>query len=379
MEAITAENTPVAATAVAVAVEPAASSIVDASIWNGISDGASGGGVVIEPDVVESGSYWDDPPEKELVDKTLSTIDLSALGSQKVLPKDDTKDGTTTTMKRTPSKHNYWDWNEKLDGMKSTLSNISLGALQRQGKGKGKCDKDDDGTTTENDKTTVNNNSQPSSSIPRRESGHGYWFWRNQSVTNLSSTDSLTSLEQHGSNSESASKDNNSTIPTTTATLPRKNSGTDYWLWRNFSSSNLGTTNVSNVSLNTLDKQVKDSTSTATSTADGPSGPISNLPHKLRSSWRNSFRQLSTNSMTKLDEYGATYLDGSRGKSTRGGGVGDGSLDGSRGKSTRGSGGGDHGGGSSLDNSRGKSSRNRSDSFLVEEGDEGDDNGAMVF
>ncbi len=56
---------------------------------------------------------------------------------------------------------------------------------------------------------------------------------------------------------------------------------------------------MSNVSLDTMEKTARESD--RMESKEG-AGPITNMQHKLRASWRKSFQHLSSNSLTKLDE-----------------------------------------------------------------------------
>lgn len=299
----------------------------------------------------DSTFYWDAPSEIDLQDRTLSTMELSALAGQKLKDKDMDDDDFVSNNIDNPGPHGatanvshpYWEWKDgALDSLKRTLSKLSMSSLRRGSSREKREDNTEEGVDTAEVKAGVvtdGNNGGDNSIIPQIESRGGgyYWLWRNPSSTNLSlSTASLTALGGHraavvanDSNPDAADTTDAATTTTTTTStkLPRRDSGTTtnglYWFWRNPDMSNLGTTTVSNASLDTLEKKAKeserDNTDEAATLAGGggggnggngtATGPITNLQHKLRSSWRRSFQHLSTNSMTKLDEGAASSVD----------------------------------------------------------------------
>jgi hypothetical protein len=124
---------------------------------------------------------------------------------------------------------------------------------------------------------------------------------------------SLTALEQ-------AAKDGDADQPEITVyPKPQRRNSSDggtksYWLWRNNSMKNVS---MSTTSLETLDKKVRESECNKAvndneECGGSTSGPITNLQHKMRSSWRKSFQRFSTNSLSKLDE-GSTVGAGKQG------------------------------------------------------------------
>ncbi|KAG7351896.1 hypothetical protein IV203_007944 [Nitzschia inconspicua] len=272
----------------------------------------------------EPGSYWDAPTEKGLEGKRLSKMDLTALEAQHLDKIDVGKKKNAISsywewqgekLKSTlsnlslsklskgsrssanenhenakeypPASHkqeNYWEWSG--EKFKQTLSNLSLSNLAK-------------GSRTREENATGSDNMESSGMGPRRLSNNSYWFWKNSSMNNLNSSEpSLTALENTCTEG-----------PSVADVHPcRGNDGGGlYWFWRNSSTNSLSA--ASTVSLDTLDKKVRASESGKRTTKhDGStgttttSGPITNLQHRMRNSWKKSFQNFSTNSLSKLDE-----------------------------------------------------------------------------
>ena len=215
-------------------------------------------------ETASSESYWDAPPEKKLEGKTASKLELSMMA-------------TTSTSDDPKPTGGYWDWQE---GLKKTLSKLSLGDMMRQ-----HAPADD----TEEQKT-----GETAPSSPGKNQG-SYWFWRNPSLKNLSSA-SLTSLERQSKESDRAQAQGKSVE----ISPPDKPAGGGYWFWRHPSMKNM-----SDESLETMEKTARESDRMQGKEGLGAgAGPISNFQHKFRNSWRKSFHKLSSMSLSKLDESG---------------------------------------------------------------------------
>jgi hypothetical protein len=292
------EKTTAATPAIVVNEDAEADAVVAAAVDNAIAKAAAS----------NAESYWDAPAEKALEGKTLSTMDVTMLERQHEDgndsrqiddDKNNNNNGKTVNMIRPPSSNSFWDWQE---GVKKSLSNMSLSNLKR-------------GSHEEH--VQQQQQLQEQQAIDGSNGG-GYWLWKNASLKNLASTVSLTSLERAVKTKEGDS--NNSDGTDTKSTIPRNDSvsstgsGSRYWFWRNPSMSKMS---FSNASLTALEKSAKEgadelNTSNGSNRSSGSrgGGPITNLQHKLRNSWRASFKQLSSNSLSGLDELG----DSSRGR-----------------------------------------------------------------
>jgi len=182
--------------------------------------------------------YWSQGAEN--LKGTISSLSLTGLHKSKATTEPDAE--KENDEKEEKPKGGYWHWQENI---KKTLSTVSLGNLVKTNNEKTHGDADDE---------------------VRPEPKQNYWFWKQSHKSKL---DLLDGEEQQAA--------------------PAKN---NYWFWRNSSAS--------------LDKQAelqdapdanKDDSSPKKS-----GGPISQLEHKMRNSWRKSFQNLSSNSLTKLDE-----------------------------------------------------------------------------
>lgn len=251
------------------------------------------------------GSYWDAPPEDKLQGKTLSTMELSMLAHQDANSTDERKGRESPQLESAaaaaaPKRSPYWDWQEN---MRTSLSKLSLTELFFQ---HGK-QQDDDAKGGEENKADGVSSSSPDSPRAGETNNNkppSYWFWRNASLRNLS-TASLTSLENAAKASDAKQESsggggtNAPSSPGGGAAPPEPSPKPTYWFWRSASLTNMSST----ASLDTMEK-----TSRETDRMEGKEvfeegqGPISSLQHKLRSSWRKSFQQLSSNSLSKLDE-----------------------------------------------------------------------------
>eukprot|EP00529_Nitzschia_sp_RCC80_P031804 CAMPEP_0113481830 /NCGR_PEP_ID=MMETSP0014_2-20120614/22608_1 /TAXON_ID=2857 /ORGANISM="Nitzschia sp." /LENGTH=360 /DNA_ID=CAMNT_0000375333 /DNA_START=237 /DNA_END=1319 /DNA_ORIENTATION=- /assembly_acc=CAM_ASM_000159 len=247
-------------------------------------------------------SYWDAPAEKALDGKTLSTMDMTMLGHQNAAEagaeqgeaSNTAATPTTANIVRPPSSNSFWDWQE---GVKKSLSNMSLSNLKR-----GSHQEHVEQKQEEEEEEAQEQQKNKTTSMSAGSGGGGYWFWKNASSTNLSSNVSLTTLEKDVKSKEEGGgtiRRNDSATST--------GSGSKYWFWKNPSMSKMS---FSNASLTALDKSAKEQDELDTSTGSNRSigssgsGPITNLQHKLRNSWRASFKQLSSNSLTGMDELG---------------------------------------------------------------------------
>jgi hypothetical protein len=241
-------------------------------------------------------SYWEAPPEKKLEGKTLSTMELSMLQqdehTQERKGDDDienSKAAAAAAPAATPKRNSYWEWQENIQ---KSLSKLSLTDLfYQQSKKEGSSEKVVEGESA-NEKTKGEEEESTAADSSEEEKPRPYWFWRNASLKNLSSA-SLTSLE----NAAKAS-DAKQGADATPGSPPQENNSS-FWFWRNPS-----LTNMSNVSLDTMEKTARE-TDRMEGKETSQEGPITNLQHKLRSSWRKSFQQLSSNSLSQLDESGA--------------------------------------------------------------------------
>lgn len=139
-------------------------------------------------------------------------------------------------------KGGYWEWQETI---KKTLSTVSLGNLAKKTHG-------------------------DADSEPVAEPKKNYWFWRQSFKSKSDLTDGVEGGEDGEEEQETAAP-----------------AGNSYWFWRNSSAS--------------LNKAAGEDGDDSTG-EEKKGGPISNLEHKLRSTWRKSFQHLSSNSLTKLDE-----------------------------------------------------------------------------
>jgi hypothetical protein len=279
-------------------------------------------------------SYWDAPAEKGLEGKRLSKLDLSNLEHQRV-------DGIGE--KHMPNKRKsfgvYWEWQN--EQFKKTLSNLSLTNCAKQRDGTDvSADKYNDGATPtsaqavegtnywewqgEKLKQTLSNLSltnmvkgsranedgDENGMGPRRESNGSYWFWRNSTMRSSldASNSSLTAQEQTTKESQVHERSKYSD----SQPLRGSTGGGLYWFWKGGSSTN--NLNASDASLTALEKEVMDSENVQSkpnedSNGSTPGFPITNLQHKMRNSWRQSFQKFSTNSLRKLDEGSAVEDD----------------------------------------------------------------------
>lgn len=196
---------------------------------------------------------------------------------------------------------NYWEWQGAK--FKHTLSNLSLSNLAKGSRGAQDSAGNADGGVDADDQAAAE---AASGMGPRRPSKNSYWFWRNSSMKNLNSSNaSLTALEHAAKEGDAAAA--GSGADDMSKQQPGGNDGggggRSYWFWRNGSINDL---TISSASLDTLDKKAKASESgkqVSISDDSAPSsGPITNLQHKMRNSWRKSFQHFSTNSLSKLDE-----------------------------------------------------------------------------
>lgn len=230
-------------------------------------------------------SYWEAPPEATLQGKTLSTLNMTDLTHERVA-------------EAPAARNNYWDWQESIRKSlsKLTLTDLFFQQQQQQSSSevakedeKDKAD-DDNNAATKNDSTTT-----PPSAVATTTSSPApsYWSWRNASFSNLrASTASLTALEQASQQADQEQAVAGSSTAAATATTKPTGS---YWFWRN------PATTDSTASLDTLEQTAREADRMTGTTA---AGPISNLSHRLRNSWRQSFHKLSSQSLTKLNEAG---------------------------------------------------------------------------
>jgi len=274
-------------------------------------------------------SYWDSPPEEELAGKTLSTLNLSQLEQERMVGGEDDKEkvppplsssafsssATSPSSSEPPStrRGSYWEWQET---MKKSISKLTLTELfyqKQETTSTEAVEKEDDSVRPSEDK----GNSDQGGNGGRLSDATGesqqqqqpkYWFWKNASFQNLRlSTANLDSLESASREADGTTK--NDDVPPSSS-QPNQGTGGGYWFWRNASFRNLST-----ASLDTLEAKSDSSSTThanGTSTSPDPNTtsssssptvrPISQLSHKLRTSWRKSFQQMSNNSLAKLDE-----------------------------------------------------------------------------
>jgi hypothetical protein len=183
-------------------------------------------------------NYWSDGAEN--LKGTLSSLSLTGLGKRQK-----TAETNNEGKEAAAPKGGYWEWQENI---KKTLSTLSLGNLVK----------------TNNERTHGDADSEP---VP--EPKKNYWFWRQSFKSKSDLTDGVEGVEGRAEEQESAPP-----------------AGSSYWFWRN-----------SSASLNKAAGEDED-----LSDGEAKNGPISNLEHKLRSTWRKSFQHLSSNSLTKLDE-----------------------------------------------------------------------------
>ena len=204
----------------------------------------------------------------------------------------------TTEQQAPAANEGYWGWKE---GLKGSLSTLSLSGLGKSAK---KQEEQADSTDQEQDPAEEDK--------PKVVS---YWEWK-ETVKKSLSTVSLTTMGTQVKTEE----------------VVEKPAAKNYWTWQNsFKSENdlknaeqtegkaggyWGWTeglkgSLSSLSLSGLGKSSGKSAdeSPESPTKEGESfdvptktGPISNLDHKMRSSWRSSFQRLSSNSLSKLDE-----------------------------------------------------------------------------
>jgi hypothetical protein len=197
----------------------------------------------------------------------------------------------------TPNKKSfgsYWEWQGEM--FQKTLSNLSLSNLAKGSRATTSAAVSEDGAAI-----NTEDNAATSAS-----SGPGYWFWRNASMKNLSASNaSLTALEKAAKEGDAAqaSADSNNTCGDGEGMERRPSSGGfGYWLWRSGSTNKMS---FSNASLNTLENKIKGEPSSSPATSSDKNsnvGPITNLQHKLRNSWRKSLQHISNNSLSALDE-----------------------------------------------------------------------------
>jgi hypothetical protein len=259
----------------------------------------------ISATLTENGSYWDTPTEKGLHGQRLSNMDLTTLTTQHLDDDRNSNNKTTVNSSKRNSIGSYWDWQG--EQFKKTLSSLSLSNLTKGSRGAGAAAGAAEEEENCNNNNITNDESSPAESSgmgPRRPSNNSYWFWRNASMNNLNRSNlSLTSLERATKNDDAAEQ-----LGTADSMPQRRNSNggssKSYWLWRNNSMKDMS---MSTTSLETLDKKARESEGSAAVSvvveeSGGNRGPITNLQHKMRNSWRKSFQHFSTNSLSKLDE-----------------------------------------------------------------------------
>lgn len=210
-------------------------------------------------------NYWG---WKETVKGTLSSLNLSNLGKNKELVvSPETLDSTTSSdalPKVTTGGGGYWEWTETIQ---KTLSNVSLGTM-------GHHHREDVAAVDAKNTVAVATDGDEAAPV---QSHKNYWHWRN-------SFKSASDLAQ-----QQETKKGDGAAPEAPGS---------YWFWRNPSMTSLSQANLEQ----TAGQQVQGGSVVEASTPTKTGGPISNLEHKLRNSWRKSFQQMSSNSLTKLDE-----------------------------------------------------------------------------
>ncbi|KAI2489422.1 hypothetical protein MHU86_25173 [Fragilaria crotonensis] len=201
-------------------------------------------------------NYWG---WKETVKGTLSNLDLSKLGKakQETAVSPETLDTSSDSVPKVTPGGGYWEWTETI---KKTLSTVSLGTVGHA-----------HGVDAKNNDEAV------------KQSQKNYWHWRNS----FKSASDLAQQEKDGGLAAGASA--KSPTPTTGS----------YWFWRNPSM-----TSLSQVNLDQASKKEMEGDDSVASTPTKTGGPITNLEHRMRNSWRKSFQKLSNSSLTKLDEGG---------------------------------------------------------------------------
>ena len=205
-------------------------------------------------------SYWDEPPEEKLQGKTLSTLSLTRLGraagddEEEDKEQKDENDAPVMIQAEQPSTASYWNFPETI---RKSLSKLSLTDLTRGAS------------------SSTAEAGDSSSTIQRKPSSNSFWLWPNRSMSNLQDVETDSKKDD---NKEGSTKTN----PTG-----------GYWFWRSASANNL---TDSQVSLEALEKKARE-----TDKRQGQ-GPISNLSHRMRNSWRASFQRFSSNTLSKLDE-----------------------------------------------------------------------------
>lgn len=202
---------------------------------------------------------------KEIVKGSLSSASLSGLAKsfqkQQIKSDDDdsisSKGSIQSGGSNSGSGKNYWEWKETI---KKTLSqvNLNVGSKTRD---------------TEEDATD-----EPA---PKN-----YWFWRNS----FRSKSDLEAAAKEAEGEKTVEGESEEQAP---------KAGGGYWFWRNPSFKSLSGANLEKLG---KDQSSPDDSSTGSGGKPRRGGPISNLDHKLRTSWRNSFKTLSNNSLSKLDE-----------------------------------------------------------------------------
>ena len=232
-------------------------------------------------------SYWDALPEKELEGKTLSTLNLSQLEHERI------KEESSALSSMTPDPiqkqgGSYWVWQETI---RKSLSKMTLTELFFQSSQPSSNMEDIKKTTVPEQKVTPSDQA-----MLQTDSTPSYWFWRNASFGNLRmSAVSLPSLE-----AASRQDDGQNNI--------KPSQGTGYWFWRNASMANMSTASLDSMDRHSQEadhptKEWKDVNSlTSASSTRGTVRPISTFSHRLRNSWRKSFQQLSSNSLSRLSE-----------------------------------------------------------------------------
>ena len=186
------------------------------------------------------GDCWSEPAEKQLEGKTLSTLDLDSLGH--------VVHGDAETKSDAPAGGSYWDFKERIQ---KTLSNLSLTDLVRG----------HHATTEANSDNPAEEPPKEGATVPSdTNAGAGHWFWRNPSFKNLGnlSSASLTTLEKEAKASDASQTATASPAATSTtaSSMPRRPSSGGCWFWRGSNDTNAAKTD-SNVSLNTLEQQAR--------------------------------------------------------------------------------------------------------------------------
>jgi hypothetical protein len=252
----------------------------------------------------KAGNYWEAPVDKSLQGKTLSNLDVSMLDSNNPIEKQEKKESyweaqpetsimgktlSTLDMTTMDSNHpdekkeqtdSYWEADKPEKNLSGrTLSTVALSSLEHQ-------------------RHPSNNSLTPGNiNAPAAPAGASYWddapIDKSLEGKRLSALD-LSAMEKQHVDEPKESSDSKSS---------------SFWDWKvKELKKSVSKLSLSNLRTSSNSDRVVDHDSTNEAggesqdkNRDGP-GPITNKVHKLRNTWRKSFQRLSSNTLSQLDE-----------------------------------------------------------------------------